>query len=65
MAVKRGHMASVIRLLELGANPNLTDLQGFNSLHLAAYLGNLPVVEALISGIHGELIFWIFLDIFL
>ena len=50
---KRGHMASVVRLLELGANPSLFDLQGFSCLHLAAYLGNLPIVQTLISGGHG------------
>ena len=50
MAVKRGHMPSIIKLLERGADPTLTDLQGFSSLHLAAYLGNLPAVKALVSG---------------
>ena len=53
MAVKRGHMPSIVKLLERGADPTLTDLQGFSCLHLAAYLGNLPVVEVLISGNSG------------
>lgn len=55
MAAKRGHMESIEMLLGLGADPKICDQNGFNTLHLASYLGNLAIVRELVMGTHSTL----------
>eukprot|EP00121_Abeoforma_whisleri_P004669 Awhi_evm1s4224 len=46
-AVKSGNSKMAEIFLEVNANPNYTDLYGWNSLHWAAYLGHKDIVEVL------------------
>lgn len=47
LAVKRGQLAIVEELLRKKSFPNLPDLGGWTSLHIAAHQGNIPISLAL------------------
>ncbi|CAD5213079.1 unnamed protein product [Bursaphelenchus okinawaensis] len=49
LAVKNWRNAVVLRLLELGANPTITNSLGQNALHLAVQTGNEPAVAELLK----------------
>lgn len=48
-AAEAGNLMVVARLLDLGADPSLTDPRGTTSLHLAAVAGDDGIVEILIN----------------
>ena len=48
-AVDEGRIETVIRLFELGANPNIQDSEGMTPLHYAAELDNEELLQILIS----------------
>eukprot|EP00051_Salpingoeca_urceolata_P028167 m.485374 g.485374 ORF g.485374 m.485374 type:complete len:609 (+) comp23794_c0_seq1:61-1887(+) len=39
-ATRQGHLEMVVLLIQRGADPSIRDIQGFNSLHLAAQFGH-------------------------
>ncbi|PYH28881.1 ankyrin repeat domain-containing protein, partial [Aspergillus neoniger CBS 115656] len=48
LAAAGGHLQIVIRLVEMGADPNTSNRKGFTPLHLAAQAGHLEVVRELV-----------------
>ncbi|XP_064641028.1 transient receptor potential cation channel subfamily A member 1-like isoform X2 [Lineus longissimus] len=50
-----GNTAILQRLLEFGANPSQTDLEGKTPLHIASEKGNIGCAESLVAASKGEL----------
>ncbi len=48
-SVFKGHLDLVNKLLKVGANPNIADVNGSTSLHFAVMLGNLDIVKSLLD----------------
>ena len=48
-ATRQGHLASVVLLMNAGANPLLQDAEGCSPIHLAAQFGHTAVVAYLIG----------------
>ncbi|ETE67785.1 Palmitoyltransferase ZDHHC13 [Ophiophagus hannah] len=48
-AIRQGHLSMVILLLKCGADPTLTDGEGYSSLHLAVLFQHMPIIAYLIS----------------
>lgn len=46
---RQGHLATVILLMKLGADPTLLDGEGFTCLHLAAQFGHTAIVAYLVA----------------
>ncbi|GLA59793.1 hypothetical protein AtubIFM54640_011110 [Aspergillus tubingensis] len=51
LAAAGGHLQIVVRLVQLGADPKVSNRKGFTPLHLAAQAGHLAVVRELIRRI--------------
>lgn len=48
-AVRQGYLSMVVQLIKYGADYNIFDGEGFNSLHLAAQFGHTPIVAYLVA----------------
>ncbi|XP_040265727.1 palmitoyltransferase ZDHHC13 [Bufo bufo] len=48
-AVRQGHLQTIILLMKYGADPNLIDGEGYNSVHLAVLYQHLPIIAYLIA----------------
>lgn len=48
-AVRQGHLATVVLLMNAGADPQIKDAEGCSALHLAAQFGHTAVVAYLIA----------------
>ncbi|KAM3854067.1 palmitoyltransferase ZDHHC13 isoform 1-T1 [Vipera latastei] len=48
-AIRQGHLSMAILLLKYGADPTLTDGEGYSSLHLAVLFQHMPIIAYLIS----------------
>lgn len=48
-AVRQGHLASVVLMMNAGADPQIKDAEGCSSIHLAAQFGHTAVVAYLIA----------------
>ena len=48
-AIRQGHLQMVVLLLHYGSSPLVTDINGLNSLHVAAQSGHTPIVAYLIA----------------
>lgn len=48
-ATRQGHLASVVLLMNAGADPQIKDAEGCSSIHLAAQFGHTAVVAYLIA----------------
>ena len=46
---RQGHLAVVILLMKLGADPMIYDGEGFTAIHLAAQFGHTAVVAYLLA----------------
>lgn len=43
----RGTVSAIQKVIDIGGNPSITDKEGWNSLHWAAFHGSLPAAKAL------------------
>lgn len=48
-AIQKKNINIINKLLEYGSNPNLTDIDGYNSLHLSIFTRNIDIVNILIK----------------
>lgn len=48
-AIRQGHLAMVIQLMRYGADPTLTDGEGYRGLHLAVLFQHMPVAAYLMA----------------
>lgn len=48
-AIRQGHLQMTVLLIHYGSNPLITDVNGLNSLHVAAQCGHTPIVAYLIA----------------